>query len=145
MIPLTAKGSPEKRTGIPTLILGWTAVELDRWTIRRGVHELLSTAQIPSLAPMIPPAGGCAPMRANWFRNLPGPEAFGRFDGRGSICPTSLEGLTVTTKDYSLQMAATVTRAMPGGTASFNPCTWDVAAPPGAGAPRVFEVSRDPE
>lgn len=58
MIPLTAKGSPEKRTGVPTPILGWTAVELDRWKIRRGVHELLSTAQIPSLAPMIPPAGG---------------------------------------------------------------------------------------
>ncbi len=115
-----------------------------------------STAQAPSLAPMIPPASGpCAPLRSNWFRNLAGTEAFGRFDRRGSSCETSLEGVTVTAADYSLQMAATVTRAMPGRPASFNPCTWDVANPPGAvplaeaapgpGGTRVFEVSRDPE
>lgn len=115
-----------------------------------------STAQAPTLAGMTPPASGpCAPMRANWFRNLSGASPFGRFDPQGSTCETSLDGLTVTATDYSLQLAATVTRAV-STQASFNPCTWDDANPPTAVPPappvaapavgppaRVFEVIRD--
>lgn len=119
-----------------------------------------STAQAPSLANMVPPATGpCAPMRSNWFRNLPGTQAFGRFDPEASVCETSLNGLTLTAADYSLQLAATVTRAVSPTEASFNPCTWDDANPPSAGPPvppgptgvrdqkppRVFEVTRDPK
>jgi hypothetical protein len=71
------------------------------------------TAQAPALAPMIaPPSGSCASMRAQWFRDLSGLEAFGRFDPQGSVCETSLTGLTVTAADYSLQLAATVSRAL---------------------------------
>jgi hypothetical protein len=85
-----------------------------------------STAQAPSLANMIPPASGpCAPMRSNWFRNLAGTTAFGRFDPEGSTCETALNGVTVTSADYSLQLAATVTRALSAEQSSFNPCTWD--------------------
>jgi hypothetical protein len=119
-----------------------------------------STSQAPSFASMIPPAGGaCAPLASNWFRNLSGGTAFGRFDPEGAVCETSLDGLTVTAADYSLQLAATVTRAL-APQPSFNPCTWDDAALPpsaspsaaaeaaapaeGAPAARVFEVSRDP-
>jgi hypothetical protein len=117
-----------------------------------------STSQAPSFASMIPPASGaCAPLASNWFRNLAGGTPFGRFDPEGSVCETSLSGLTVTAADYSLQLAATVTRAL-SSTASFNPCTWDDAALPSAGpspmtegapaepapAAHVFEVSRDP-
>lgn len=112
-----------------------------------------STAQAPSFAPMIPPAtNACASQRASWFRNLSGTTAFGRFDPQGSTCETSLDGLTVTAADYSLQLAATVTRAL-STQQSFNPCTWDTAAPPSsiatdaapaAGGAQVFEVSRDP-
>jgi hypothetical protein len=118
-----------------------------------------STSQAPSFASMIPPgSGACAPLASNWFRNLAGGTPFGRFDPQGAACETSLSGLTVTAADYSLQLAATVTRAL-SPTASFNPCTWDDAAlPPAAGpspmteaapsdrapAAHVFEVSRDP-
>jgi hypothetical protein len=120
-----------------------------------------STAQAPSVANILPPqSGACAPQRAAWFRNLPGTQAFGRFDPEGSTCETSLSGITLTSADYSLQLGATVTRATPPSAATFNPCTWDDDAPPSAtlataagadgspGAPpsvRIFEVSRDPK
>jgi hypothetical protein len=120
-----------------------------------------STAQAPSVAGILPPqTGACAPQRAAWFRNLPGTQAFGRFDPEGSVCETSLSGITLTAADYSLQLGATVTRATPPSAATFNPCTWDDDEPPGTtlstpasadatpGAPpsvRIFEVSRDPK
>ena len=117
-----------------------------------------STAQAPSLAGILPPVGGaCGSERPAWFRNLHGTQAFGRFDPIGSTCETSLTGITLTPADYSLQLGATVTRAV-GAQATFNPCTWDDAAPPPTGvvappptdargqkAARVFEVSRDPK
>ncbi len=115
-----------------------------------------STAQAPSLAAIVPSgSGGCASQRAAWFRNLPGTEAFGRFDPDGSTCETSLNGTTLTAADYSLQLGSTVTRAV-SGSATFNPCTWDDTAPPTAApmaAPtgrgqkpaRVFGVARDSE
>jgi hypothetical protein len=95
-------------------------------------------------------------MRANWFRNLPGTQAFGRFDPEGAQCLTDLNGITLTAADYSLQLASTVTRALSATQQSFNPCTWDDASPPSAGPapaaptakgfkpPRVFEVTRNP-
>ena len=121
-----------------------------------------STAQAPSLAPMLP-TGACAqpPFRDDWFRNLKGTVAFGRHQPSGQACVTSSPGVTVTAADYSLQLSATVARALPtatGGT-TFNPCTWDEDAPPPSAlvAPsadaarlerediRQFEVTRDPE
>jgi hypothetical protein len=114
-----------------------------------------STAQAPSLADMRPPATGnaCFGQRANWFRNLPGSQPFGRIDPNGT-CETALNGVTLTAADYSLQLSDTVTRAV-AGAASFNPCTWDDTAqpspdlpppPPGPAAkgkpPRVFPVTR---
>jgi hypothetical protein len=113
------------------------------------------TAQAPSLANMIPPATGtCASERAAWFRNLPGTQAFGRFEPGPSSCLTSVSGITLTAADYSLQLASTVTRTM-RAPATFNPCTWDNANPPavvapsvvaagGQKPPRIFEVTRDP-
>lgn len=113
-----------------------------------------STAQAPSLADMRPPTGACLPMRSNWFRNLPGTQAFGRFDPEGSVCETSVTGVTLTAGDYSLQLADTVTHSVAEGP-SFNPCTWDDSAPPsgapppppgpvarGQKPPRVFPVTR---
>lgn len=114
------------------------------------------TAQARSLANMLPPpsTSPCAPQRPNWFRNLAGTQAFGRFDDSDrTTCQTALNGETLTAADYSLQLAATVTRAMPPATPTFNPCTWDAAHPPpltmsASGArrssARVFEVTRDP-
>jgi hypothetical protein len=117
-----------------------------------------STAQAPSLANMVPPEGGpCGPLRANWFRNLSGTQAFGRFDPEGTQCLTALNGITMTAADYSLQLASTVTRALSTTQESFNPCTWDDASPPSATpappdpsrmAPsetpaRIFPVTRD--
>jgi hypothetical protein len=116
-----------------------------------------STAQAPSVAPMVPPASGpCLPERSKWFRNNAGTTAFGRFDPEGSACETALNGITLTAADYSLQLGATVTRSMPPSAATFNPCTWDDANPPpptppspGGAAPgagiRIFEVTRDPK
>jgi len=93
-----------------------------------------STAQSPTLADMVPPdGGGCGSMRANWFRNLPGTQAFRRFDPEGTQCLTALNGLTLTAADHSLQLASTVTRALSTTQQSFNPCTWDDANPPSAG------------
>jgi hypothetical protein len=113
------------------------------------------TAQAPSLASILPPSSGaCLSERPKWFRNLPGTTPFGRFDPNGS-CQTSLDGVTLTAADYSLQLGDTVTRAV-AGAASFNPCTWDDATPPppvpagpsgaarGQKPPRVFPVTRDP-
>ena len=115
-----------------------------------------STAQAPSLADIRPPTTGsaCFPLRSNWFRNLPGTQAFGRFDPEGSVCETSTTGITLTAADYSLQLGDTVTRSV-AQSASFNPCTWDDAAPPpaapppppapvarGQKPPRIFPVNR---
>ena len=114
-----------------------------------------STAQAPSLADMRPPTSGnaCFSQRANWFRNLPGSQAFGRFDPNGT-CATALNGVTLTAADYSLQLSDTTSRAV-AGPASFNPCTWDDAAVPPTGRtapppvakvagkpPRIFPVTR---
>lgn len=120
-----------------------------------------STAQAPSLANILPPtSGSCLPMRANWFRSLPGTTPFGRFDPRPTTCETALSGVTLTAADYSLQLGKTVTQALPGAAPTFNPCTWDTAHPPsttlamptaahapvaGASVPRVFPVTRDQE
>jgi hypothetical protein len=115
-----------------------------------------STAQAPSLAAIVPPgSGACASQRPAWFRNLPGTEAFGRFDPEGSTCETSLNGITLSAADYSLQLGSTVTRAL-STPATFNPCTWDDAAPPSGALlpspgptarsqkpPKVFGVTRD--
>jgi hypothetical protein len=111
------------------------------------------TAQAPSLADFRPPtsSSACFSERANWFRNLPGTEAFGRFDPEDGVCETALNGVTLTAADYSLQLSDTVSRAV-AGPASFNPCTWDAAAPPpavspigaapGQKLPTVFPVAR---
>ena len=111
-----------------------------------------STAQAPAVANILPPSGGaCGQQRAAWFRNLPGTQAFGRFDPEGSTCETSLNGLTLTAADYSLQLGATVSRAFDPGQTTFNPCTWDDAQVPTSGPTaktgspaRVFPVTRDP-
>jgi hypothetical protein len=91
-----------------------------------------STAQAPSLASMLP-AGACAqaPFRDNWFRNLSGKTAFGRFQTSGQTCVTAPSGIALTAADYSLQLSATVARALPTATGgqTFNPCTWDENAP----------------
>jgi hypothetical protein len=114
------------------------------------------TAQAPSFADMIPPTSGpCLPQRSNWFRNLTGAQPFGRFDDSNKkTCETALGGASLTAGDYSLQLAATVTRSLTATT--FNPCTWDTAVPPPTPAggpglkmapsqqPRVFEITRDP-
>lgn len=118
-----------------------------------------ATAQAPVVARMIP-TDACAdpPFRADWFRNLSGTTAFGRRQSRNGACESDASGLTLTAADYSLQMAATVARALPTSTAgkSFNPCTWDENAPPVAlAAPddasllrrrdiEEFPVTRDP-
>jgi hypothetical protein len=93
-----------------------------------------STAQAPSLASILPPTSGspCFSQRAKWFRDLPGTEAFGRFEPSGSSCLTSLNGITLTAADYSLQLGKTVTMAVPPSDPTFNPCTFDTANPPAA-------------
>lgn len=117
-----------------------------------------STAQAPSVANLLP-TGACnqPPFRDKWFRNLKGTTAFGRFQPSGQTCVTVSPGVTLTAADYSLQLSATVARALPTATGqTFNPCTWDDANPPTAlvAAPRTseltvrdvkqFEVTRDP-
>jgi hypothetical protein len=125
-----------------------------------------STAQAPAVADMMP-RDTCAqpPFRANWFRNLLGSQAFGRFTATASTCVTTTPSNVPTAADYSLQLASTVSRALTtlGTAATFNPCTWDTASPPPpapptglqapiGGAPRfplaadeapVYEVSRE--
>jgi hypothetical protein len=72
-----------------------------------------STAQAPALAGIMPRAA-CAqpPFRANWFRNLPGAQAFGRFTPTGSSCVTTPPATPSTAADYSLQLGSTVSRAL---------------------------------
>jgi hypothetical protein len=119
-----------------------------------------STAQAPSLARMLP-TSSCAqaPFRDDWFRNLRGTTAFGRRQPSDGACQTDASGITLTAADYSLQLSATVARALPtaSGGQTFNPCTWDEDAPPTAlvalspQAARLqqqgieqFDVTRDP-
>jgi hypothetical protein len=112
-----------------------------------------STAQARSLAFLIADRS-CASRRASWFRNLPGTTAFGRFDRNTATCETDLNGEVLTAADYSLQLSDTVTRSLITP-ATFNPCTFDDAAPPSAiqaGQPpsagktsaTVFRATRDP-
>ncbi|HYM86188.1 MAG TPA: hypothetical protein VET30_05570 [Pseudoxanthomonas sp.] len=121
-----------------------------------------STAQAPVLAKMLP-TSGCAlpPFKDDWFRNLRPTTAFGRRDPAPGVCETGAAGVTLTSADYSLQLSATVARALPTATGgqTFNPCTWNENAPPPSGlvalsadASRLqradihqFEVTRDPE
>lgn len=113
-----------------------------------------ATAQAPVVASMLPSGACAATRRADWFRNLSGSTPFGRRQNSGGSCLTAQTGLDLRAADYSLQMAATVDRALDGGT--YNPCTWDEDAPPTDAlvAPRNdalrrgdiehFKVSRDP-
>ena len=88
------------------------------------------TAQARSVAQMIPQdVCSQAPFRANWFRNLPGSQAFGRFSAGEGTCITTPPSDPPTAADYSLQLATTVTRAL-SPQPTFNPCTWDTANPP---------------
>lgn len=91
-----------------------------------------STAQSPSLA-RIMPEGTCnqPPFRANWFRNLPGSQAFGRFTPTSAGCVTAPPATPPVAADYSLQLSGTVSRSFQTP-ATFNPCTWDTASPPPA-------------
>ncbi len=106
-----------------------------------------TTAQSPSVADMLP-EGSCSTLRAKWYRNLAGNEAFGQFDPALPACETAPPAISITAADYSLQMASTVSRAL-AGTRTFNPCTWDEANPPPLSAlpdlqpgVRVFEATR---
>lgn len=98
-----------------------------------------STAQAPNVAALIPPASGpCAPKAMEWFRNLPGSQAFGRFSVVNGACVTSLQAnVNLVAAEYSLQLGSTVARAHPqiglinpNAEATFNPCTWDDATSP---------------
>jgi len=97
-----------------------------------------STAQSPSVARMVP-EGGCAPLASNWFRNLAGNVAFGRFTQSSSSCATTPQPPAPVAADYSLQLASTVSRSLANNT--FNPCTWDTDSPPTAGASTTLGVS----
>lgn len=112
-----------------------------------------STAQAPTYANMLP-TQGCdqPPFKANWYRNLPGTQAFGVFKPGQGTCTQPPPARTPVAADYSLQLASTVTKALASQT--FNPCTWDDAHPPASppaaaaapapgGAP-IFPVTRDP-
>ena len=102
------------------------------------------------------PSLGCnqAPFNTNWYRNLPGTQAFGAFTPGEGTCTKTTPTPAPVAADYSLQLASTVTRSITEAT--FNPCTWDDAAPPvtfptpvpmttSAGrSPRIFDVTRDP-
>jgi hypothetical protein len=111
-----------------------------------------STAQSKSLAHLVADQT-CASKRDKWFRNLPGTTAFGRFDRDTPGCDEDLNGEVLTAADYSLQLSDTVTRSLVTP-ATFNPCTFDDAAPPppppppsptiaGRKPPSVFPVTRD--
>ena len=115
-----------------------------------------STAQARSLAFLIADRS-CASKRANWFRNLSGATPFGRFDRNSPTCAEDLNGEVLTAGDYSLQLSDTVTRSLITP-ATFNPCTFDDAAPPpppppppgptvkaGVKPPTVFRATRDPK
>src|SRR5262245_53051928 len=68
----------------------------------------------PRLLAHPPASGACLSLRPAWFRSLARTQAFGRFDPQGSTCETSITGITLTPADYSLQLAATVTRSVAG-------------------------------
>ena len=118
-----------------------------------------STAQAPSLAPMLPTAA-CVqpPFRADWFRNLRGTIAFGRRQVSAGVCQADAAGITLTAADYSLQLSSTVSRALPTATSgpTYNPCTWNENAPPPSALwahrksalqqqhIQQYEVTRDP-
>ncbi len=111
-----------------------------------------STAQAPTYAKMLPERGcNVSPFRQNWFRNLSGGQAFGRFTDGTSSCTTTAPTPAPVAADYSLQLASTVSRGI-GATATYNPCTWDPASPPSAAvaavpavsAAPVYQVTRDP-
>lgn len=98
-----------------------------------------STAQAPNVAALIPPSSGaCAPKAMEWFRNLAGNQAFGRFAVVSGACATSLPaGVNLVAAEYSLQLGSTVARAHPqiglinpNTDPTFNPCTWDDATSP---------------
>jgi hypothetical protein len=74
------------------------------------------------------PEGTCVPLRANWFRNLAGNQAFGRFSQTSTACVTTPQPPAPVAADYSLQLASTVSRSLANNT--FNPCTWDTDNPP---------------
>jgi hypothetical protein len=90
-----------------------------------------NTAQAPSLA-RITPQGRCnvSPFKEAWLRNLAGSTAFGRFTNTQTACITTPVTPAPVAADYSLQMGQTVSRSLPSEGATFNPCTWDAAAPP---------------
>jgi hypothetical protein len=88
-----------------------------------------STGQVPAVARMVAD-GACAPLQAQWFRNLAGTDAFGRFTREPSACVTLPPPVPPpVATDYSLQLAITVNRSQMQA-ATFNPCTWDTDAPP---------------
>jgi hypothetical protein len=114
-----------------------------------------STAQAKSLAFLIADRS-CASKRDKWFRNLSVATPFGRFDRTTPACDEDLiNNEVLTAADYSLQMGDTVSRSLTAST--FNPCTFDDAAPPpaplpppspmakGIKPPTVFPVTRDPK
>ena len=114
-----------------------------------------ATAQAKSVAFLIADRS-CATKRASWFRNLSGNTPFGRFDRDSATCEEDLGGEVLTAADYSLQLGDTVTRSLIAP-ATFNPCTYDHAAPPASPPaperapmdakkkpPTVFPVTRDP-
>jgi hypothetical protein len=90
-----------------------------------------NTAQVPSVA-RIMPAGKCnaTPFKEAWFRNLSGSTAFGHFENTSAACDTSAVNPAPVAANYSLQLAATASRSLPSEPDTFNPCTWDAAAPP---------------
>lgn len=97
--------------------------------------------RLATVADMVP-KGACAkpPFLASWFRNLPGSAAFGRFTEVGDTCDTLPPANAPTAADYSLQLAATVSRALSTTLPpTFNACTWDTARSPAlvVGAPRA--------
>ena len=107
-----------------------------------------STAQAPSLAPMLP-TGACAqaPFRADWFRNLARHDGLRPPPAVGSDLPDrSPPASRVTAADYSLQLSATVARALPtaNGGQTFNPCTWDERCTAAVGAGRTFGAGGAP-
>lgn len=98
-----------------------------------------STAQAPNVAALIPPASGaCGSKAMEWFRDLPGNQAFGRFAVVNGACATSLPAsVNLVAAEYSLQLGSTVARAHPqiglinpNADPTFNPCTWDDATSP---------------
>jgi hypothetical protein len=90
-----------------------------------------NTAQVPSVARIIP-QGRCnvSPFKEAWFRNLSGTTAFGRFTSTDAACVTTPVTPAPVAANYSLQLSATASRSLPRETPTFNPCTWDAAAPP---------------